>query len=260
MVNVMAKKNAHVAATRTLINSKEDYQEKLLNVSYNDKLLEMIEYAEENDVPPYIIFGDKTLEQLVAFKPLSDFELEDIYGLGTKKIEKYGEEIMACIILKKGETMTEEEMKAQYGPDMDPNTGDEGQEEGEEEKKPQQKEEKQQEQPKKKQEVEAQAKKKKKKMGLAERIGHKPNQLSGGEKQRVAVARALINQPSLILADEPSGSLDSANKKELHSLLRELCNEYGLTILVVTHDKELAEVSDRIIEMRDGNILSSTTK
>ncbi len=112
----------------------------------------------------------------------------------------------------------------------------------------------------KKQEVEAQAKELLKKMGLSERIGHKPNQLSGGEKQRVAVARALINQPSLILADEPSGSLDSANKKELHSLLRELCNEYGLTILVVTHDKELAEVSDRIIEMRDGNILSSTTK
>ena len=112
----------------------------------------------------------------------------------------------------------------------------------------------------KKQEVEAQAKELLKKMGLAERIGHKPNQLSGGEKQRVAVARALINQPSLILADEPSGSLDSANKKELHSLLRELCNEYGLTILVVTHDKELAEVSSRIIEMRDGNILSSTTK
>jgi lipoprotein-releasing system ATP-binding protein len=112
----------------------------------------------------------------------------------------------------------------------------------------------------KKQEVEAQAKELLKKMGLSERIGHKPNQLSGGEKQRVAVARALINQPSLILADEPSGSLDSANKKELHSLLRELCNEYGLTILAVTHDKELAEVSDRIIEMRDGNILSSTTK
>lgn len=112
----------------------------------------------------------------------------------------------------------------------------------------------------KKQEVEAQAKELLKKMGLSERIGHKPNQLSGGEKQRVAIARALINQPSLILADEPSGSLDSANKKELHSLLRELCNEYGLTILVVTHDKELAEVSDRIIEMRDGTILSSTTK
>lgn len=112
----------------------------------------------------------------------------------------------------------------------------------------------------KKTEAEVRAKEWLSKLGLAERIHHKPNQLSGGEKQRVAVARALINQPSLILADEPSGSLDSANKKELHSLLRKLCNDYGLTVLVVTHDKELAEVSDRIIEMRDGTILSSTTK
>jgi lipoprotein-releasing system ATP-binding protein len=98
------------------------------------------------------------------------------------------------------------------------------------------------------------------KLGLENRISHKPNELSGGEKQRVAVARALINQPSLILADEPSGSLDSANKKELHSLLRRLCNEYGLTILVVTHDKDLADVSDRVIEMRDGSIVDATTK
>lgn len=112
----------------------------------------------------------------------------------------------------------------------------------------------------KKQEVEQQANDLLHKMGLSERIHHKPSELSGGEKQRVAVCRALINRPSLILADEPSGSLDSANKKELHSLLRQLCNEYGLTVLVVTHDNELAEVSDRIIEMRDGNILSSTTK
>lgn len=112
----------------------------------------------------------------------------------------------------------------------------------------------------KKQEVEVMAKDLLCKMGLEERIHHKPSELSGGEKQRVAVCRALINQPSLILADEPSGSLDSANKKELHSLLRQLCNEYGLTVLVVTHDTELAEVSDRIIEMRDGTILSSTTK
>ena len=97
------------------------------------------------------------------------------------------------------------------------------------------------------------------KLGLEHRMDHKPNELSGGEKQRVAVARALINNPSLILADEPSGSLDSANKKELHSLLRRLCNEYGLTILVVTHDKDLANVSDRVIEMRDGSILSTTT-
>lgn len=112
----------------------------------------------------------------------------------------------------------------------------------------------------KKQEVEQQANDLLHKMGLSERIHHKPSELSGGEKQRVAVCRALINRPSLILADEPSGSLDSANKKELHSLLRQLCNEYGLTVLVVTHDNELAEVSDRIIEMRDGTIISSTTK
>lgn len=92
-------------------------------------------------------------------------------------------------------------------------------------------------------------------MGLSDRMQHKPSELSGGEKQRVAVARALINNPSLILADEPSGSLDSNNKKELHSLLRKLCNEYGLTILLVTHDNELAETSDRIIEMRDGMIV-----
>ena len=69
------------------------------------------------------------------------------------------------------------------------------------------------------------------------------------------MARALINDPKLILADEPSGSLDSGNKKELHSLLRKLCNEYGLTILLVTHDNELAETSDRIIEMKDGMIV-----
>lgn len=107
----------------------------------------------------------------------------------------------------------------------------------------------------KKTEAEVRAKEWLSKLGLAERIHHKPNELSGGEKQRVAVARALINQPSLILADEPSGSLDSANKKELHSLLRKLCNEYGLTILLVTHDNELAETSDRVIEMRDGMIV-----
>lgn len=107
----------------------------------------------------------------------------------------------------------------------------------------------------KKTEAEVRAKEWLSKLGLAERIHHKPNELSGGEKQRVAIARALINQPSLILADEPSGSLDSANKKELHSLLRKLCNEYGLTILLVTHDNELAETSDRIITMRDGMIV-----
>lgn len=104
-------------------------------------------------------------------------------------------------------------------------------------------------------EVEEKAKELLTKLGLQDRFHHKPNELSGGEKQRVAVARALINNPKLILADEPSGSLDSGNKKELHSLLRQLCNEYGLTILLVTHDNELAETSDRIIEMRDGVIV-----
>lgn len=104
-------------------------------------------------------------------------------------------------------------------------------------------------------EVEEKAKELLTKLGLQDRFHHKPNELSGGEKQRVAVARALINNPKLILADEPSGSLDSGNKKELHSLLRKLCNEYGLTILLVTHDNELAETSDRIIEMRDGVIV-----
>lgn len=104
-------------------------------------------------------------------------------------------------------------------------------------------------------EVEEKAKELLTKLGLQDRFHHKPNELSGGEKQRVAVARALINDPKLILADEPSGSLDSGNKKELHSLLRKLRNEYGLTILLVTHDNELAETSDRIIEMRDGMIV-----
>ena len=103
--------------------------------------------------------------------------------------------------------------------------------------------------------VEAKAKELLTKLGLQDRFHHKPNELSGGEKQRVAVARALINDPKLILADEPSGSLDSENKKELHSLLRKLCDDYGLTILLVTHDNELAETSDRIIEMKDGVIV-----
>lgn len=87
---------------------------------------------------------------------------------------------------------------------------------------------------------------------LTDRMGHKPNELSGGEKQRVAVARALINDPGLILADEPSGSLDSKNRDELHKLLFDLREKFGLTIVIVTHDKELAALSDRVIEMRDG--------
>lgn len=90
---------------------------------------------------------------------------------------------------------------------------------------------------------------------LSDRITHKPNELSGGEKQRVAVARALMNDPSLILADEPSGSLDSKNKEELHKLLFDLRDKFNLTIVIVTHDKELAALSDRIIEMKDGRII-----
>ncbi|MDP4239391.1 MAG: ABC transporter ATP-binding protein, partial [Bacteroidota bacterium] len=89
---------------------------------------------------------------------------------------------------------------------------------------------------------------------LSDRMEHKPNELSGGEKQRVAVARALINDPALILADEPSGSLDSKNKEELHRLLFDLRDKFGLTIVIVTHDKELAALSDRVIQMRDGLI------
>jgi lipoprotein-releasing system ATP-binding protein len=93
---------------------------------------------------------------------------------------------------------------------------------------------------------------------LSDRMEHKPAELSGGEKQRVAVARALINDPALILADEPSGSLDSKNREELHRLLFDLRDRFGLTIVIVTHDKELAALSDRVIEMRDGLIQLST--
>lgn len=91
---------------------------------------------------------------------------------------------------------------------------------------------------------------------LSDRVEHKPTELSGGEKQRVAVARALINQPEIILADEPSGSLDSQNKEELHKLLFDLRDKFGLTIIIVTHDKELAALSDRVIQMKDGWILN----
>ncbi len=89
-------------------------------------------------------------------------------------------------------------------------------------------------------------------MGLADRAHHKPNELSGGEKQRVAVARALVNHPAVILADEPSGSLDSKNKVELHQLFFDLRDRFGQTFVIVTHDEQLASITDRTIHMRDG--------
>lgn len=91
-------------------------------------------------------------------------------------------------------------------------------------------------------------------LGLADRADHKPSQLSGGEKQRVAVARALINNPSVVLADEPSGSLDSKNKAELHQLFFDLRDKFGQTFIIVTHDEELASLTDRTIHMKDGEI------
>lgn len=94
-------------------------------------------------------------------------------------------------------------------------------------------------------------------MQLSDRLTHKPSELSGGEKQRVAVARALINNPSLILADEPSGSLDSQNKEDLHKLLFDLRDEFRLTEVIVTHDVELANLCDRTIEMMDGKIVGN---
>ena len=92
-------------------------------------------------------------------------------------------------------------------------------------------------------------------MGLTERAEHKPNELSGGEKQRVAVARALVNNPAVILADEPSGSLDTKNKGELHQLFFDLRDKFGQTFVIVTHDEQLASITDRTIHMKDGRIL-----
>ncbi len=89
-------------------------------------------------------------------------------------------------------------------------------------------------------------------MGMTDRANHKPKELSGGEKQRVAVARALMNSPRVVLADEPSGSLDSQNKDELHRLFFSLREHYGQTFVIVTHDSELASITDRTIHMRDG--------
>ena len=92
-------------------------------------------------------------------------------------------------------------------------------------------------------------------MNLAERTTHKPSALSGGEQQRVAIARALINHPSLLLADEPSGNLDSRNRDEIHSLFFRLREDLGQTTVIVTHDEGLASMADRKITMRDGKIL-----
>ena len=92
-------------------------------------------------------------------------------------------------------------------------------------------------------------------MGLSDRLEHKPAELSGGERQRVAVARALVNKPAVILADEPSGSLDTANKQELHKLFFTLRDEMKQTFVIVTHDESLAGNSDRILHMRDGMIV-----
>lgn len=92
-------------------------------------------------------------------------------------------------------------------------------------------------------------------LGLEKRVEHKPGELSGGEKQRVAVARALINNPAIILADEPSGSLDSENKEEIHKLFFDLRDKLGQTFVIVTHDEGLASMTDRTIHMKDGLIL-----
>jgi lipoprotein-releasing system ATP-binding protein len=96
-------------------------------------------------------------------------------------------------------------------------------------------------------------------LGLRGRTEHKPHALSGGEQQRVAVARALINNPSIVMADEPTGNLDSANAKELHNLFIDLRNKFQQTFLIVTHNEEIAQMSDRILHMKDGMIVQPTS-
>jgi lipoprotein-releasing system ATP-binding protein len=107
----------------------------------------------------------------------------------------------------------------------------------------------------KKTEVKTEAERLLKMLGLSQRMENKPNQLSGGEQQRVAVARALINKPDIIFADEPTGNLDSANAKELHQLFFDLRKQFNQTFLIVTHNAELAQLSDRVLHMKDGKIV-----
>lgn len=109
----------------------------------------------------------------------------------------------------------------------------------------------------KKKEVEEKATQLLQQLGLAGRIDNKPQQLSGGEQQRVAVARALINNPQIVFADEPTGNLDSKNAKELHELFMQLRQQFDQTFLIVTHNEELATMSDRVIHMKDGKILDA---
>jgi len=112
----------------------------------------------------------------------------------------------------------------------------------------------------KKKEVEEKARELLNLLGLRERLDNKPNQMSGGEQQRVAVARALINTPAIVFADEPTGNLDSANAKELHQLFFDLRNKFNQTFLIVTHNEELAQLSDQVLHMKDGKIVAPSSK
>lgn len=113
---------------------------------------------------------------------------------------------------------------------------------------------------KKKSDIESRARELLGMLGLSQRLNHKPSELSGGEQQRVAVARSLINSPKLILADEPSGNLDTENARALHELFFELRDKFGHTIVIVTHNDELADMADRKLTMRDGEIIDETRR